>query len=494
MSAHILSIDQGTTGSRAFVFDRKGRVVGKAYQEFKQHYPQPGWVEHDAQEIWASVADVVRRAIQKSGIASGSIAAIGITNQRETTVVWDRSTGKPLHRAVVWQDRRTAGYCAGPGLRRHHGYVHSATGLRLDPYFSATKLHWLLKHVAGLKAKARAGRVCFGTIDSWLMYNLTGGATHATDATNASRTLLFNIRAKQWDRRLLDIFGVPAGILPQVFPSGHEFGRSVAVAGLKAGTPILAVMGDQQAALYGQGCFEPGMVKNTYGTGCFMVLNTGQQLRLSRRGLLSTIASDARGQAVYALEGSVFIAGAVVQWLRDELKAIPDSASTEKAISAVKDTAGVYFVPAFVGLGAPHWDPQARGIITGLTRGANVNHIIRAAVESIAYQTKDVFDLMEQESKLKIRSLAVDGGACRNNFLMQFQADLLASAIVRPKMVDTTVTGTAHLAGVMAGIWSVKDLAGMRGVDKVFRPAMSKKSAQEKYEGWQKAVVRALKV
>ncbi|MBI4309605.1 MAG: glycerol kinase GlpK [Candidatus Omnitrophica bacterium] len=492
MSKYILAIDQGTTGSRAFIFDAKGRVAGKAYQEFKQYYPKPGWVEHDALEIRQSVENVIRRAVKESGINARSIAGIGITNQRETTIVWDRNTGKPLHRAIVWQDRRTADVCASPGLKRHASYIQSSTGLRLDPYFSATKIQWLLKHVPGLKAKAKTGKVCFGTVDSWLIYQLTGRAVHATDLTNASRTMLLNLRTKIWDPRLLDIFDVPAAMLPQVFPSGHVFGRTDAVAGLPAGIPICAVMGDQQAALYGQGCFGPGMIKNTYGTGCFMVLNTGNALRISKHGLLATLACDAHGKPVYALEGSVFIAGAVVQWLRDELKVIPDPFATEQAIAGLKDTAGVYFVPAFVGLGAPYWDPNARGIITGLTRGANARHIIRAAIESMAYQTKDVFDLMRRESGLKIKFLAVDGGACRNDFLMQFQADILSIPLMRPRMVDTTVAGAAHLAGVSAGVWPVKDLDAMRGTDKIFRPSMPSQSAKEKYAGWQAAVKRAL--
>lgn len=489
---HILAIDQGTTGSRAFIFDRRGRVVAKSYQEFKQFYPKPGWVEHDAGEIWASVEAVVRKALTAARLDPASIAGIGITNQRETVIAWDRSSGRPLYRAIVWQDRRTAAACASAALTRHRRHIESSTGLKLDPYFSATKIQWMCAHVPGLKAKLRAGRVCFGTIDSWLVWNLTGGGAHATDMTNASRTLLFNIRTKQWDPRLLKIFDVPAQALPRVFPSAGTFGHTVACAGLPSGIPILAVMGDQQAALYGQGCFAPGMLKNTYGTGCFMVLNTGGKLRLSKHGLLSTIACDAKGRPVYALEGSVFIAGAVVQWLRDELKVVPDSASTENAIRGLKDTAGVYFVPAFVGLGAPYWDPNARGTITGLTRGSGRSHIIRAAVESIAYQTKDVFDLMKRESGVRIRALAVDGGACRNDFLMQFQADILATKVCRPKMVDTTVAGAAHLAGVQAGLWSPKQLAAMRGVDRTFKPSMPSSTVARKYSGWQNAVARTL--
>ncbi len=492
MPKYILAIDQGTTGSRAFVFDAKGKVIARAYREFTQYFPKPGWVEHDALGIWSSVESVVRRAVKEAKLRPQDIAAIGITNQRETTVVWDRATGKPLHRAIVWQDRRTAAMCSSAPLKRHAAYVRSATGLRLDPYFSATKLQWLFKHVPGLKAKADQGGVCFGTIDSWLMYKLSGGALHATDLSNASRTMLFNIRTKQWDKHLLNIFNVPLACLPQVFPSGNEFGTTAAVAGLPLGIPITAVMGDQQAALYGQGCFLPGSIKNTYGTGCFMVLNTGKHLKRADNGLLTTLACDAQGRSVYALEGSVFIAGAVVQWLRDELKVIKTSAEAQEVAARVKDTAGVYFVPAFAGLGAPYWDPDARGLITGLTRGANLSHIVRAAIESMAYQSKDVFDLMSQSSGLKIKSIAVDGGACRNNLLMQFQADLIGASVVRPKMVDSTVAGAAHLAGVTAGLWSVKDLARMRGTDKVFRPSMPASEARAKYAGWQAAVKRAL--
>lgn len=485
---HILAIDQGTTGSRALVFDRHGACVGKAYREFKQYYPSPGWVEHDPAEIWHSVEAVIKGAVKSAGISPASIAAIGITNQRETTILWDRDTGRPFHRAIVWQDRRTAGMCASPSLKRHTSYVHSSTGLVLDPYFSATKIQWILNKVPGLHAKAKAGRVCFGTIDTWLTYQLTGKAVHATDFTNASRTMLFNIRTRRWDEQLLRIFNVPLACLPETFPSGHVFGHTAGVAGLPQGIPIMAIMGDQQASLYGQGCFTPGTMKNTYGTGCFMVMNMGRQCAMSKNGLLTTIACDEQGQPVYALEGSVFIGGAVVQWLRDELKVIPNSAAAEESCTAVKDTAGVYFVPAFVGLGAPFWDPDARGIITGLTRGANVRHIIRAAVESIAYQTKDVFDLMKKESGLNISSMSVDGGACANSFLMQFQSDMIGVPVARPKQLDTTVAGAAQLAGVQAGIWSPKDLQAMRRVEKVFHPKMPKVQARERYAGWQKAV------
>ncbi len=489
-NAYLLAIDQGTTGSRAFVFDAKGAVVASAYKEFRQYYPKPGWVEHDPQEIWNSVEHVIKMAVK--GLDVKRIKAIGITNQRETTVVWDKQTGRPLHRAIVWQDRRTTDICASPQLKKHSKRITHATGLRLDPYFCATKIQWLLKHVPVIAKKAKEGQAAFGTIDTWLIYKLTGKHVHATDMTNASRTMLFNIRTKKWDAHLLKIFGVPQSMLPEVFDSGHHFGQSTNVAGLPSGIPIRGVMGDQQAALYGQGCFETGTLKNTYGTGCFMVLNTGKHLRVSTRGLLTTIACDVHGKPVYALEGSVFIAGAAVQWLRDELKAIKRSTDTETCIAKTKDNAGVYFVPAFVGLGAPYWKPEARGVICGLTRGANVNHIVRAAVEAMAYQTKDVFDLMRHESKLRIKRLAVDGGACKNNFLMQFQADILGAKVIRPKQIDSTVWGVAQLAGLRAGLWKPQDLRRMQAVEAIFSPKMRSKNAEHLYHGWQKAVGRAL--
>ena len=489
-SRYILAIDQGTTGSRAFIFDDQGRIVARAYQEFAQYFPKPGWVEHDADEIWASCVAVIKKAVATAKILPSAIAAIGITNQRETTIVWDRCTGRPVHRAIVWQCRRTADMCRDPRLKKHTSLIKKTTGLVLDPYFSGTKIKWLLDHVPGLKAKAKKGDVCFGTVDSWLIYQLTGGKTHATDMTNASRTLIFDIHRKVWSRPLLKLLNIPEKILPQVQPSGSIFGRTIATAGLTAGIPITSVMGDQQAALYGQGCFSAGTMKNTYGTGCFLVLNTGTKARNSKNGLLTTIACDHQGRPVYALEGAVFIAGAVVQWLRDQVGIIPDSASSEHLIKGLKDTAGVYFVPAFVGLGAPYWDAQARGSITGLTRGANAKHIIRAALEAIAYQTKDLVNAMNKDYGGRISCLAVDGGACRNDFLMQFQADILAIPVIRPKMVDSTVAGAAHLAGVTAGIWKPKDLDTMRGVDRTFKPSMPHKMIVEKYSGWQNAIKR----
>ncbi|MBF0490653.1 MAG: glycerol kinase GlpK [Candidatus Omnitrophica bacterium] len=489
MGQYILAIDQGTTGSRCFIFNSKGKILSSAYQEFPQYFPKPGWVEHDASQIWTSVESVVRKAIASSKINPKEIKAIGITNQRETTLLWDRLTHRPVSRAIVWQDRRTSQVCSK--LKKHETMIRKTTGLVMDPYFSATKIAWILDHTKGLRKKAQNGDIAFGTMDSWLIYKLTGGQSHVTDMTNASRTLIYDIVLKQWSDPLLKLFSVPQQILPRVLPSGSEFGQTIGIAGLPSGIPILAVMGDQQAALYGQGCHRAGTIKNTYGTGCFMVLNTGNKLRVSKKGLLTTLAADINGQPVYALEGSVFIAGAVIQWLRDQLQVIPDSASSQKMIHGLKDSAGVYFVPAFTGLGAPYWNADARGIITGLTRGANVKHIIRAALESIAYQTKDVFNLMQEESGLKIKSLAVDGGACRNSFLMQFQADLLSASIVRPVMVDSTVAGVAYLAGIRAGLWTKKDLSRLHQVEHVFKPQRSNVEVQKLYGGWQKAVRQA---
>jgi len=492
LEKYILALDQGTTGSRAFIFDARGKVVAKSYREFKQYYPKPGWVEHDADEIWASCVAVIRQAVSASRISPTQIAAIGLTNQRETTIVWDRKTSKPLHRAIVWQCRRTAAMCASKKFASLRPVIRQKTGLVLDPYFSGTKIKWLLDNVKGLRAKAAKGEVCFGTVDSWLIWKLTGGTSHATDTTNASRTLIFNIRTKQWDVALLKSFGIPSGILPKVLNSGGDFGTTAqGIAGLPSGIPITGVLGDQQAALYGQGCFKPGTVKNTYGTGCFMVLNTGQKFVSSKSGLLTTLASDEEGRPVYALEGSIFIGGAVMQWLRDELKVISTSGASEKMIEGIEDTNGVYLVPAFTGLGAPYWDAEARGIICGLTRGANIRHIVRAALESIAYQTKDVFRLMEKDLGAKIKDLKVDGGACQNNMLMQFQSDMLGCRVVRPRMIDSTVAGAAYLAGITVGLWTVNDLERFRGIDRTFTPRMSSKDVSEKYHGWLEAVKKA---
>ncbi len=493
MNRYILSIDQGTTGTRAFLFDGSGKAVASAYQEFKQYFPKPGWVEHDAEEIWRSCVTVMRQAIRDAKIAPRRILAIGITNQRETTVIWDRKTSKPVSRAIVWQCRRTASVCKDPRYKKYEALIRKKTGLVLDPYFSGTKIKWLLDHIPGLRERARKGHVAFGTIDSWLIWKLTGGKVHATDFTNASRTLLLNIKTKKWDAELLRIFDVPEKILPQVKRSGSMFGSTEAMADLPTGIPITAVMGDQQAALYGQGCYDPGESKNTYGTGCFIMLNTGKKLVFSKHGLLTTLACNFKGEPVYALEGAVFIAGAVVQWLRDGLKVIKKSSETEKIIRDVKDSGGVYIVPAFVGLGAPYWASEARGLITGITRGTTMPHLIRASLESIAYQTKDVFDAMEKAFGRSIRELKVDGGACRNDFLMQFQANMLGCRIFRPRIVELTAQGVAFLAGVTAGIWKNKEQVKRRQkVEKIFHPSLEPKKRQMLYDGWLKAVQRAM--
>jgi len=488
---YILAIDQGTTGSRAILFDAAGRTVASAYREFKQYFPKPGWVEHDAQEIWRSCEAVIRETVRKSRIAPEEILAIGITNQRETTVMWDRETSRPVHRAIVWQCRRTSDICRA--LKKHESRVHQKTGLVLDPYFSGTKIRWLLDHVPDLRRRAARGEIAFGTIDSWLIWKLTGGRFHVTDLTNASRTLLLNIKTKKWDPALLKIFGVPAKVLPRLQLSGSIFGTTQNIAGLPAGIPIAGVMGDQQAALYGQGCYEAGTIKNTYGTGCFIMLNTGKEPVYSKEGLLTTLASDFKGRPVYALEGAVFIGGAVIQWLRDGLKVIKSSAETEKAIRGLKDTGGVYVVPAFVGLGAPYWKSEARGLIAGVTRGTTASHLIRACLESIAYQSKDVFDIMQKAFGRPIHELKVDGGACRNDLLMQFQADILNAKILRPKVIELTARGVAHLAGVTMGLWKKShDLKRQHRVDRIFIPHIRGRERMRLYQGWLKAVQRTM--
>ncbi|MBU9888633.1 MAG: glycerol kinase GlpK [Candidatus Omnitrophica bacterium] len=491
MKRFILAIDQGTTGSRAILFDARGRIVSSAYREFRQYFPKPGWVEHNAEEIWQSCVFVIQKTVAASRIDPRQIAAMGITNQRETTVLWDKQTARPVHHAIVWQCRRTSELCRR--LKRHEPFIHKHTGLVLDPYFSGTKIRWLLENVPGLRRRAAAGQLAFGTIDSWLIWKLTGGRSHVTDLTNASRTLLLNIRTKKWDERLLRIFRVPKKILPRLQPSGSVFGHTQRVAGLPAGIPIMAVMGDQQAALYGQGCFGPGTSKNTYGTGCFIMLNTGKKFVISRKGLLTTLASDFNGRPLYALEGAVFIGGAVVQWLRDGLRAIRRSSEAEQAIRGLTDTHGVYVVPAFTGLGAPYWVSEARGIITGITRGVTMPHIIRAGLESIAYQTKDVFDAMQEAYGRPIGELKVDGGACKNNFLMQFQANILQERIVRPKVVELTAKGVAQLAGVTAGVWrSAAELKRQYKIDRVFHPSLPSAKRDKLYGGWLKAVKQAM--
>ena len=485
----IAAIDQGTTGSTVLVFDRQGRVAGRAYREFTQYYPKPGWVEHDADEIWRVTLAVLREAIRRAGARGRDIAALGITNQRETTVVWDRRTGRPLHRAIVWQDRRTTSLCERLRRQGKERLVRQRTGLVLDPYFSATKLAWMLRSVRGLARRAERGEVCFGTIDSWLLWQLTGGAVHATDRTNASRTLLYDIRRHRWDPELCRLFGVPMAMLPEVVPSGGECGVATPEV-LGAPVPIAGIAGDQQAALFGQGCVEPGMAKNTYGTGCFLLMNTGRRAVASRHGLLTTVACDAQGGAAYALEGSVFIAGAAIQWLRDGLGLLSKAADSERLARSVPSSLGVYLVPAFVGLGAPYWDPNARGAIVGLTRGVTRAHLVRAALEALAYQTRDVVDAMVADGGT-LRTLRVDGGASANDFLMQMQADVLGVPVERPALVETTAMGAAFLAGLATGFWrSPVQLGRARRIAKRFRPKLSAGARAAAYRGWQDAVAR----
>jgi glycerol kinase len=489
--AAVLALDQGTTGSTALVFGPEGEVLGRAYAEITQHYPSPGWVEHDAEEIWQKSLRVAGEAVAAAGIAPRALRAIGITNQRETTVLWDRKTGNPVYHAIVWQSRQTTDICARLKAEGREPLFHDRTGLVLDPYFSGSKIAWLLERDLGLRARAERGEIAFGTIDSWLIYRLTGGRVHATDPTNASRTLLFDIHSRRWDPELLGVLGVPEALLPEVRPSSGVFGETAALDGLPAGIPIAGDAGDQQAALFGQGCFEPGMAKNTYGTGAFLVLNTGDRRVISRRGLLTTLCCDARGRAAYALEGSVFVAGAAVQWLRDEMGLVRTAAETGPIAESVADTHDVYVVPAFTGLGAPYWDAGARGAIVGLTRGAGRAHLVRATLESLAYQSRDVIDAMNEESGVPLRELRVDGGACANDFLMQFQADILGVPVDRPALVETTAAGAAFLAGLGVGFWKdAAQLAARRRRDRLFTPSMPPDRRERLYAGWKAAVDR----
>jgi glycerol kinase len=487
----ILAFDQGTTSSRAIVFDAAGAIKAVAQKEFKQLFPQPGWVEHDPEEIWATQISVAGEAIARAGIQARDVAAIGITNQRETTVVWDRASGRPLYNAIVWQDRRTAAACDALKARGLEARVAEKTGLVLDAYFSGTKLAWILDNVPGVRARAKTGQLAFGTVDSWLVWKLSGGAAHITDATNASRTLLYNIVNGTWDEELLDMLGVPARILPEVRASSGVAAETTSAI-LAARIPIAGIAGDQQAALFGQRCITPGMVKNTYGTGCFMLMHTGREPIRSRAKLLTTAACQLGSAREYALEGSVFIAGAVVQWLRDGLGIIRSSADVEALARGVADNGGVYFVPAFAGLGSPHWDQYARGAIVGLTRGASAGHIARAALESIAYQTADVLSAMESDSGIKLKELRVDGGATRNDMLMQFQADVLGVPVVRPRILETTALGAAYLAGLGVGYWkSESEIAVQWQAERVFEPGMDRARAGELLAGWRKAVERS---
>jgi glycerol kinase len=486
---YILALDQGTTSSRAIVFDHAGSIVAAAQKEFPQIFPKPGWVEHDPRDIWSSQAGVAAEALTKANVVASDVAAIGITNQRETAVVWDRATGEPIGNAIVWQDRRTAGICDRLRARKLDRTIRRKTGLVVDAYFSATKVQWILENVKGARAKAKAGQLAFGTVDSWLVWNLTGGSVHVTDASNASRTMLFDIAAGEWDDELLQIFGVPRSMLPAVRSSSEVYGETTLFG---APMPIAGIAGDQQAALFGQACIQPGMAKNTYGTGCFMLMNTGAKRIASRNNLLTTVAWRIGGRTEYALEGSIFIAGAVVQWLRDGLELFRAAPDIEALAASVSDTGGVYLVPAFAGLGAPHWDQYARGTIVGLTRGTTKAHLARAALEGIALQAMDVLRAMEADSGIKLKQLRVDGGASANDLLMQMQADLLGVPVVRPKVAETTALGAAYLAGLAVGFWKSRaDIARQWQVDKRFAPAMKPAARKRIAAGWERALDRA---
>ena len=487
----ILALDQGTTSSRAIVFDAKGAILAVAQKEITQVFPRPGWVEHDPEEIWVTQVTVAHEALARAGVQARNVAAIGITNQRETTVVWERRTGRPLYNAIVWQDRRTAAACDALKARGLEARISAKTGLLLDAYFSGTKLGWILDNVPRARARAEAGELAFGTIDSWLVWKLSAGAAHVTDVSNASRTLLFDIHTGRWDPELLEIFGIPDRVLPEVCASSGMVART-AEGLFAARIPIAGIAGDQQAALFGQRCVTPGTAKNTYGTGCFMLMHTGTRPVASRNKLLTTVACQTGGGPEYALEGSVFIAGAVVQWLRDGLGIIKSSADIERLAGSVADNGGVYLVPAFAGTGSPHWDPYARGAILGLTRGSAAAHIARAALESIAYQTADVLHAMEADSGIKLAEMRVDGGAAKNDMLMQFQADLLGVPVVRPKITETTALGAAYLAGLAVGFWQdSEELSAQWRVERAFEPGMSRDRVEGLLAGWRKAVGRA---
>lgn len=490
MGKYIMSLDQGTTSCRCIVFNRKGEVISLAQKEFKQIYPKPGWVEHDAMEIWAIQAGVAQEAMRQVGAEYHDIAAIGITNQRETTVVWEKDTGRPVYNAIVWQCRRTAEYCDELKAKGLSDTVQRKTGLLIDAYFSATKLKWILDHVERGRERAKNGELLFGTIESWLIWNLTKGRVHVTDYSNAARTMLFNIKELKWDEELLELFDIPEAMLPEAVPSSYIYGETDPLI-FGGPIPIASAAGDQQAALFGQACFQSGDAKNTYGTGGFLLMNTGKKPVYSKNGLLTTVAWGINDEVYYALEGSVFVAGAAVQWLRDELKIIEKSSDTEAMALSVPDTNGVYFVPAFVGLGAPYWDPYARGIITGLTRGVNRNHLVRATLEAIAYQTWDVLEAMQEDSGIRLAALKVDGGASENRFLMQFQADIIGTQVERPANKESTAVGAAYLAGLAVGYWSdLGDVVKNRSVDGVFEPSMDETRRMELLQGWHKAVSR----
>ncbi|MCM3144102.1 glycerol kinase GlpK [Brevibacillus sp. MER 51] len=489
---YMLSLDQGTTSSRAILFDKSGAIIGVAQKEFTQIYPKPGWVEHNAEEIWESQLEVLKAVLLENHVKPEEIAGIGITNQRETTVVWDKHTGKPIHNAIVWQSRQSIDICNQLKEQGHEQTVREKTGLLIDAYFSGTKVKWLLDHVEGARERAEKGDLLFGTIDTWLIWKLTNGLVHVTDYSNASRTLMFNIHSLEWDDELLSMLQIPKAMLPAVRPSSEMYGYTDEKL-FEFQIPIAGIAGDQQAALFGQACFAEGQAKNTYGTGCFMLMNTGEKAVASKNGLLTTIAWGVDGKVEYALEGSIFVAGAAIQWLRDGLKLIEKSSDSEKHALAVDSTDGVYMVPAFVGLGAPYWDMEARGAIFGLTRGTTEDHLIRAALESLAYQTRDVLEAMEADSGIRLQKLAVDGGAVANNFLMQFQSDILNSEVERPRVNETTALGAAYLAGLAVGYWGSKeDIVNNKVVERSFSPDMAEEVRQELYAGWKQAVTATM--
>ncbi|WP_367387290.1 glycerol kinase GlpK [Bacillus vallismortis] len=493
METYILSLDQGTTSSRAILFNKEGKIVHSAQKEFTQYFPHPGWVEHNANEIWGSVLAVIASVISESGISASQIAGIGITNQRETAVVWDKDTGKPVYNAIVWQSRQTSGICEELREKGHNDVFREKTGLLIDPYFSGTKVKWILDNVEGAREKAEKGELMFGTIDTWLIWKMSGGKAHVTDYSNASRTLMFNIYDLKWDDELLDILDVPKSMLPEVKPSSHVYGETVDYHFFGKNIPIAGAAGDQQSALFGQACFEEGMGKNTYGTGCFMLMNTGEKAIKSEHGLLTTIAWGIDGKVEYALEGSIFVAGSAIQWLRDGLRMFKDSSLSESYAEKVDSTDGVYVVPAFVGLGTPYWDSDVRGSVFGLTRGTTKEHFIRATLEALAYQTKDVLDAMEADSNISLKTLRVDGGAVKNNFLMQFQGDLLNVPVERPEINETTALGAAYLAGIAVGFWKDRsEIANQWNLDKRFEPDFEEEKRNELYTGWQKAVKAAM--
>ncbi|RMG18901.1 MAG: glycerol kinase [Bacteroidetes bacterium] len=490
---YILALDQGTTSSRAILFDQDCKIAGVAQKEFTQFFPKPGWVEHDPMEILNSQISVARAVMSMHGVSPSQIAAIGITNQRETTLLWDRTTGKPVHNAIVWQDRRTAGICDDLKKKGLEPYVREQTGLVIDAYFSGTKIKWILDYLAENEPGTQTDNLLFGTVDSWLIWQLTGGKVHATDYSNASRTLIYNIKKLEWDEVMLNELGIPAHILPEVRPSSGDFGKTAGHWFNGQEIPICGVAGDQQAALFGQACFEPGMVKNTYGTGCFMLMNTGEEMVTSRSGLLTTLCWGIDNRINYALEGSIFIAGAAIQWLRDGLKILDEAPDSEFYAMKVKDTEGVYVVPAFAGLGAPYWDMYARGAIGGLTRGTTKAHIIRATLESLAYQTRDVLSAMEQDSGTRVKKLRVDGGASANQVLMQFQADILNTEVERPEIIETTALGAAYLAGLAVGYWGKDELLARWSAASSFSPQMEENRREKLYRKWKKAVERSMK-